>query len=205
MNKFLGALHSLSAPQNESSQSRNSQAVEETRDFEDKPHEPELEHKTVPETFIAQQPKRKSTRKVKMSSPKNEESQQTRRPLDTNVRQQRMNAWIPILHPIYVSLTLIAIGAIFIPLGIYFQNIVDTVVEYKVTYDSYYEDRKDINCELGSQCTIEIDVEEDMNGPILVYYEIENFYQNHREYETSRDDAQVSLYILNMQFSFKMF
>ena len=191
MNTFLGALHSLSAPKNESSQSRKSQAVEERRDFEDNPHVPELEYKTAPETFIAH-PKRKSTRKVKMSTPQNEESQQTRRPLDTNVRQQRMNAWIPILHPIYVSLTLVAIGAIFIPLGIYFQNIVGTVVEYKVTYDSYYNETKDIDCELGTQCTIAIDVEEDMNGPILVYYEIENFYQNHREYETSRDDAQVS-------------
>ena len=192
MNTFLGALHSLSAPQNESSQSRESQAVEERRDVEDKPHEQKLEYQTVPETFIAQA-EPKSTRKVKMSTPQNEESQQTRRPLDTNVRQQRMNAWIPILHPIYVSLTLVAIGAIFIPLGIYFQNIVGTVVEYKVTYDSYYVDRKDINCEIDTQCTIEIDVKEDMNGPILVYYEIENFHQNHREYETSRDDAQVSV------------
>ena len=35
MNTFLGALHSLFAPKNESSQSRKSQAVEEKRDFEE--------------------------------------------------------------------------------------------------------------------------------------------------------------------------
>lgn len=34
----------------------------------------------------------------------------------------------------------------------------------------------------GINCTIEIEVNEDMEPPVFVYYELHNFYQNHRQY-----------------------
>lgn len=33
--------------------------------------------------------------------------------------------------------------------------------------------------------------EEDADGPLYVYYELENFYQNHRRYVSSRDAFQL--------------
>jgi hypothetical protein len=47
-------------------------------------------------------------------------SEQTRRPLDTALRQQRVKAWYPVLDPWYVIFGFLAIGAIFIPTGMYF-------------------------------------------------------------------------------------
>ena len=44
-------------------------------------------------------------------------SEQTRRPLDTAFRQQRVNAWYPVLDPWYVAGAFIALAAIFIPTG----------------------------------------------------------------------------------------
>lgn len=33
--------------------------------------------------------------------------------------------------------------------------------------------------------------DEDADGPIYVYYELENYYQNHRRYVSSRDPYQL--------------
>ena len=62
-------------------------------------------------------------------------------------------------------------------------------------YDSGMESDSDTcaisNANEGRVCTYTFIVEEDMEPPIMVYYEIDNFYQNHRQYFASRDDAQV--------------
>lgn len=124
----------------------------------------------------------------------------TREPLDTAARQQRMKAWTPILHPLWVIATLILIGVTFIPIGIKIKAVGDEVVEYKIQYDSYRNNTKDEvvrqacgieTANEGKSCLVEYEITQDMKGPIMVYYEIENFYQNHREYYTSRDDAQL--------------
>jgi hypothetical protein len=59
-----------------------------------------------------------------MSTSKSEEdelppplSEQTRRPLDTALRQQRVKAWYPILNPWWVVGTFCVLGAIFVPVG----------------------------------------------------------------------------------------
>ena len=44
---------------------------------------------------------------------------QTRRPLDTALRQQRIAAWSPYLDPWWVVATLFVLAAIFIPVGMY--------------------------------------------------------------------------------------
>lgn len=41
----------------------------------------------------------------------------TKEPSDTALHQQRMLAWNPVLDPIGVAITFIAISAIFIPVG----------------------------------------------------------------------------------------
>lgn len=46
--------------------------------------------------------------------------EQTRRPLDTALRQQRIAAWYPYLDPWWVVATLLILAAIFIPTGTYF-------------------------------------------------------------------------------------
>ena len=125
---------------------------------------------------------------------------QPNEPPDTALKQQRMKAWSPILHPVWVIATLLIIGSAFVPTGFELLRISDRVVEMKKTYDSHDVDSisPGLDCEIagpneGKNCTILFNVEKDMEAPILVYYEIENFYQNHREYTTSRDDVQVTI------------
>ena len=44
------------------------------------------------------------------------------------------------------------------------------------------------NCICAKQ---EFTLKEPWNGPVFIYYELENFYQNHRRYVKSRDDKQL--------------
>lgn len=46
-------------------------------------------------------------------------------------------------------------------------------------------------CGTEKQCTLTIKVDEDIEGPLFTYYELNNFYQNHRRYVKSRSYAQL--------------
>lgn len=44
----------------------------------------------------------------------------------------------------------------------------------------------------GTTCKLTITVPETMKAPVYVYYELDNFYQNHRRYVKSRSDDQLA-------------
>lgn len=118
-----------------------------------------------------------------------------RKPANTSLKQQRMEAWYPILHPVYVIWTLFIIAAVFIPCGWKLREVSNSVVEYAIEYDAY-EGLEFTDCEIdtpneGKNCIFSFEVKKNMSGPILVYYEIDNFHQNHLEYAVSRDDNQL--------------
>ena len=70
------------------------------------------------------------------------------------------------------------------------------VVECRVQYDGDGSDIAAAACQLGTlnstTCTINITTTRDMKAPIFLYYELNNFYQNHRRYVKSRSDPQLA-------------
>jgi len=42
-----------------------------------------------------------------------------------------------------------------------------------------------------SKCFVALTIPEDMEGPVFVYYELDNFYQNHRRYVKSKNVNQL--------------
>jgi hypothetical protein len=113
------------------------------------------------------------------------------RPADSAFKQQRLKAWQPILTPMWVIASFVFIGIVFVPIGAVLLNASENVVELRVQYGG-----KDMNGEKneikpGKNAILELKATADMKGPVYLYYELSNFYQNHRRYVKSRYDAQL--------------
>jgi LEM3 (ligand-effect modulator 3) family / CDC50 family len=73
----------------------------------------------------------------------------------------------------------------------------EDVVEMKIKYDDYYNPQNSV-CSIGNEfnankvCNLTFVVPSNLSPPILIYYELDNFHQNHRSYYQSRDDFQLN-------------
>jgi hypothetical protein len=98
----------------------------------------------------------------------------------------------------------VVIGVVFIPIGIVLKSQSDGVFEQIVVYDS---PNPDVNCKINQantgykniqagipvSCDITFTFSQDVaeGTKVNVYYQLSNFYQNHRRYVKSRSDPQV--------------
>ena len=82
-------------------------------------------------------------------------------------------------------LTFSVFSIIFLAIGIVLYVMSDQIVELEQRYDEEcYSKLKD-----PTKCTIPFHtVDSKIEGPIYVYYQLDNFYQNHRRYVKSRDN-----------------
>ncbi len=132
------------------------------------------------------------------------DSVSSKRPEDSAFKQQRLPSWQPILTPFRIIVIFVVIGIIFIPVGTSLRAMNDNLEEVVVTYGgddgismNQIRDSATTICinptegEKPCSLTIDIRLKEDFKGPIYVYYELENFYQNHRRYVASRDNLQL--------------
>jgi hypothetical protein len=105
-------------------------------------------------------------------------------PEDTPFKQQRLPAWQPILTPNWVIGTFFIVAAIFMPIGGAIYAASSSVTEIRVNYGELCKQAP------PTTTTAQFVVSKDLKNP-LVYYELSNFYQNHRRYVTSRSDSQL--------------
>ncbi|CAA2978463.1 ALA-interacting subunit 5-like [Olea europaea subsp. europaea] len=117
--------------------------------------------------------------------------------------QQELPACKPILTPGLVITTLISIGIIFVPIGLGSLSASEHVVEIVDRYDdacipsngddeAAKRERLSFiqNAKTNKTCIRNLVVPKKMKHPIHVYYQLDNFYQNHRRYVKSRSDRQ---------------
>mmetsp|Transcript_17860 Transcript_17860/g.28154 ORF Transcript_17860/g.28154 Transcript_17860/m.28154 type:complete len:372 (+) Transcript_17860:58-1173(+) len=117
---------------------------------------------------------------------------QERRPEESAFKQQRLKAWKPVLTPKWVVSSFAVIGVLFIIIGIAAKVSSDAVTEYKIQYDGDSSDPCTITSyKQGRECSLTFNIDKDMDGPVYLYYQLTNFYQNHRRYVSSRYDAQL--------------
>ena len=102
--------------------------------------------------------------------------------------QQKLPAWRPVptigvIISFYLifSIIFIAIGIILI---IFSQNIHEIELKYNDICKKKKEDGNDT-------CSLEININEDMELPINIYYKLYGFYQNHRLYVKSKSQDQL--------------
>ncbi|KAL7486282.1 hypothetical protein ACHAW6_011875 [Cyclotella cf. meneghiniana] len=148
-----------------------------------------------------------SARTADVGLPSTDTMKQSRRPGDVALKQQRLKSWQPLLSPRWVIASYFAIALIFIPVGVLVRNKSNDLIEIKTIYESHLPNgpAADITgCEIGNSpnkmylnnetCKIVMKVPDDkgdLEPPILVHYELFNFYQNYRKYYTSKDQKQL--------------
>ncbi|XP_027354464.1 ALA-interacting subunit 3-like [Abrus precatorius] len=122
---------------------------------------------------------------------------QSKRPKYSKFTQQELPACKPILTPRAVISAFLIITIAFIPIGVASLIASHDVVEIIDRYDSQcipsnVTDKVAYIQTPGEKiCTRELHVEKRMKSPIYVYYQLDNFYQNHRRYVKSRNDDQL--------------
>ncbi|KAF5750189.1 ALA-interacting subunit 3 [Tripterygium wilfordii] len=133
------------------------------------------------------------------SDPSSGARKHSKRPKYSKFTQQELPACKPILTPGWVISTFILIGCLFIPIGLVSLFASESVVEIVDRYDEtcipgkYSHDHLAYiqSGETNKTCTRSVIVPKHMKGPVFLYYQLENFYQNHRRYVKSRDDNQL--------------
>ncbi|KAL1352401.1 hypothetical protein HN51_016412 [Arachis hypogaea] len=123
----------------------------------------------------------------------------SKKPKYSRFTQQELPAWQPILTPRWVITIFTLIALVFIPVGLAAFSASQRVVEVEYEYDTEcipdsYKDNatayiKDDNT--NKTCTQKLSIKSKMQAPIFVYYQLDNFYQNHRRYVKSRSDEQL--------------
>jgi hypothetical protein len=83
-------------------------------------------------------------------------------------------------------------GIVFLAIGIMLYVMSDKIQEVELKYAP----EVDGCAEAGpnAECNMEIEIETPMAAPIFVYYQLTNFYQNHRRYVKSRSYSQLMGY-----------
>ncbi|KAI5950247.1 mug89 [Candida jiufengensis] len=151
------------------------------------------------------------------SNPNNQsQTKKSRKPPNTAFRQQRLQAWQPILTPKSVIPFLFLLAIIFAPLGIAIIYTTYNVQELNIDYSdclkqtNEYESipskytgfhfkqnvKPDFKWKVENitsedqRCIIQFNMP-DLKPPLYLYYKLTNFYQNHRKFVESYDIDQL--------------
>lgn len=121
----------------------------------------------------------------------------SKRPKYSKFTQQELPACKPILTPRWVISAFMLVSVVFIPIGVASLFASRDVVEIVDRYDnacvsgSKSDMIRYIQTPGDKTCKRTLKVQKHMKAPIYIYYQLDNFYQNHRRYVKSRSDEQL--------------
>ena len=101
----------------------------------------------------------------------------------SSFKQQRLPAWRPVPTLLSIIIFYVLFALIFISLGIIILIFSGKIVSQEIPYKVICGDKID--------CEFEETINEDMKAPIMMYYKLDGFYQNHRRYIRSKSVNQL--------------
>ncbi|XP_024380417.1 ALA-interacting subunit 1 isoform X2 [Physcomitrium patens] len=131
----------------------------------------------------------------------------SRRPKYTKFSQQELGSWKPLPTPRCIVFLFVFLGVACLPVGFYTLHASWSIVELVFRYDVFCimnyatavnplltnQDKSDFMQDFDKRknCTVTMNVEKLMRQPIYVYYELGNYFQNHRRYMNSKSEQQL--------------
>ncbi|KAF8412661.1 hypothetical protein HHK36_000629 [Tetracentron sinense] len=117
---------------------------------------------------------------------------------DSKFTQQELPACKPILTPQWVISAFMLVSFVFIPIGVASllasRDVVEIIYQYEtecIPAPMRGDKLKFIQSTENKTCNRKLIVPKLMKQPIYVYYQLDNFFQNHRRYVKSRSDVQL--------------
>ncbi|XP_072275071.1 cell cycle control protein 50B-like [Pyxicephalus adspersus] len=130
----------------------------------------------------------------------------SQRPDNTAFTQQRLPAWQPLLSASIILPLFFFVGLSFIGIGIGLYYSSNNITEYEYDYTGVSTDHPCYLCATNvsehiynCSCNITFNLTSSFSGPVFMYYELSNYYQNHYRYMISRDDKQLSGILDNLK------
>lgn len=114
-----------------------------------------------------------------------------RAPNVSNFKQQTMKAYKPVPTVRSAAIIFTVLGIIFIIVGAVLLSYSLEIIEYKERYDNK-DDCKNTDEGKSFTCSVTFKVKEKMKEPVYFYYQLNNFYQNHRRYVKSKSADQLA-------------
>ena len=99
-------------------------------------------------------------------------------------KQQKLPAWRPVPTITSTTITFVSFGIIFIIIGIIILIYSNKIHEVSIRYDT-------LCTSINTECEATIKIDKKIEKDVMVYYQINNFYQNHRRYVKSKSDDQL--------------
>jgi len=101
---------------------------------------------------------------------------------NSKFKQQKLPGWRPVPSMLRTIIIYFGFGIVFVGLGVLILLFSNDIVEHK---DNYCKNPKEKTCE------ITFNIDKTMKPNIMVYYQIDGFYQNHRRYMKSKSEKQL--------------
>lgn len=114
--------------------------------------------------------------------------------------------WRPVPRIYTTIIAFFIVGAAFLVIGIILVHYSKKIKEESIRYDDNEECEKALkeNMKLinegkepNNTCSLELTLDEDFESPVMIYYQLENFYQNYRRYIKSFSPKQLKGEVLD--------
>jgi hypothetical protein len=123
-----------------------------------------------------------------MANREDAENEEYERLKNSKFKQQKLPGWRPVPTITSTTIIFLCFGVVFIVLGIIILVFSNKIVEVSYRYD----DKCPGLIKQFGNCTIKLHIEKKMEKKIMIYYQLNGFYQNHRRYVKSKSDDQLN-------------
>jgi hypothetical protein len=99
--------------------------------------------------------------------------------------------WRPVPTIFSTTMCFLISGLVFIVVGAILLYMTSQIQEFVIRYDSISDCIGALNNVTNNTCMVDITLDSKFTSPVMVYYQLENFYQDHRRYIKSKSSNQL--------------